>query len=234
VIFERLWDDCGIKQVLNRLLRDRHFQFSVERAVFLTVLHRLMASGSDRAAEKWKQNYLIEGVASLGLHQLYRAMAWLGAPLPEPQQKAATPFVVRSTKDLMEEELFAHRRDLFSRLDLVFFDTTSLYFEGEGGQTIGWYGNSKDHRPDRLQMVVGMVLDDYGNPVCSELWPGNTPDVKSLVPVVDRLKSRFPVGEVCMVADRGNVSRKRQSRRSSAAEGERGVGQSTALYRVPQ
>lgn len=70
VIFERLWDDCGIKQVLNRLLRDRHFQFSVERAVFLTVLHRLMASGSDRAAEKWKQNYLIEGVASLGLHQL--------------------------------------------------------------------------------------------------------------------------------------------------------------------
>jgi hypothetical protein len=206
VIFERLWEECGIKQVLSRLLRERHFQFSLERAVFLTVLHRLMAPGSDRAAEKWKQNYLIPGAESLGLHQLYRAMGWLGEPLPKPQQKGATPFVVRTTKDLVEEELFSDRRDLFSSLDLVFFDTTSIYFEGEGGQTLGWYGHSKDHRPDRLQMVVGVVLDNHGNPVCSELWPGNAADVKSLVPMIDRLQTRFPVGEVCIVADRGMIS----------------------------
>lgn len=206
IIFERLWEECGIQQVLNRLRRHRHFQFSVERAVFLTVLHRLVAPGSDRAAERWKQNYLIAGAESLELQHLYRAMAWLGEPLPEAEQKGATPFVARTTKDLVEEELFRHRRDLFSSLDLVFFDTTSIYFEGEGGQTIGWYGHSKDHRPDRLQMVVGMVLDNQGNPVCSELWPGNAPDVKSLVPMVDRLKTRFPVGEVCIVADRGMIS----------------------------
>ena len=206
IIFERLWEECGIQQVLNRLRRHRHFQFSVERAVFLTVLHRLVAPGSDRAAERWKQNYLIAGAESLELQHLYRAMAWLGEPLPEAEQKGATPFVARTTKDLVEEELFRHRRDLFSSLDLVFFDTTSIYFEGEDGQTIGWYGHSKDHRPDRLQMVVGMVLDNHGNPVCSELWPGNATDVKSLVPMVDRLKTRFPVGEVCIVADRGMIS----------------------------
>jgi hypothetical protein len=124
--------------VLNRLRRHRHFQFSVERAAFLTVLHRLVAPGSDRAAERWKQNYLIAGAESLELQHLYRAMAWLGEPLPEAEQKGATPFVARTTKDLVEEELFRHRRDLFSSLDLVFFDTTSIYFEGEGGQTIGW------------------------------------------------------------------------------------------------
>jgi hypothetical protein len=206
LILEHLWQECGIQPVLNKLLRERHFQFSVERALWLTVLHRLVAPGSDRAAEKWKQNYLIEGAESLELHHLYRAMAWLGEPLPPAGQQGATPFVARTTKDLVEEELFSHRRDLFSSLDLVFFDTTSIYFEGEGGQTIGWYGKSKDHRPDRLQMVVGLVLDDHGNPVCSELWPGNAPDVKSLVPLVDRLKSRFPVGEVCIVADRGMIS----------------------------
>ena len=206
VIFQRLWEECGIKQVLSRLLRERHFEFSVERAVFLTVLHRLVAPGSDRAAEKWKQNYITAGTEPLALPQLYRAMAWLGDPLPEPPQKGATPFVARTTKDLVEEELFRYRRDLFSSLDLVFFDTTSIYFEGEGGQTIGWYGHSKDHRPDRLQMVVGVVLDPHGNPVCSELWPGNAADVKSLVPMVDRLKTRFPVGEVCIVADRGMIS----------------------------
>ena len=55
-------------------------------------------------------------------------------------------------------------------------------------------------------MVVGVVMDAGGNPVCSEMWPGNASDVKSLVPIVDRLKARFPVGEVCIVADRGMIS----------------------------
>ncbi len=206
LIFERLWQECGIRQVLADLLRDRQFEFPVERAVLLTVLHRLMTSGSDRAAEKWKQDYSIAGVDALALHQLYRAMAWLGEPLPEPEQNGATPFVARTTKDVIEEALFARRRDLFSGLDLVFFDTTSIYFEGQGGQTIGWYGHSKDHRPDRLQMVVGVVMDQQGNPVCSEMWPGNAADVKSLVPIVERLKTRFPVGQVCIVADRGMIS----------------------------
>jgi Transposase DDE domain len=206
LIFERLWQQCGIGPVLRDLLRPRQFEFSVERAVFLTVLHRLMAPGSDRSAEKWKQGYAIPAADSLALHHLYRAMAWLGEPLPEAQQQGATPFVVRTTKDWIEEELFARRRDLFSHLDLVFFDTTSIYFEGEGGQTLGWYGHSKDHRPDRLQMVVGVVMDQHGNPVCSELWPGNASDVKSLVPIVERLQARFPVGAVCIVADRGMIS----------------------------
>ncbi len=206
LIFERLWQQCGIRQVLTDLLRDRRFEFPVERAVFLTVLHRLMAPGSDRAAEKWKEDYAIAGAGSLALHHLYRAMAWLGDELPEAAQGGATPFVARTNKDRVEEELFARRRDLVSGLDLVFFDTTSIYFEGEGGETIGWYGHSKDHRPDRLQMVVGVVMDQAGNPVCSELWPGNASDVKSLVPIVERLQRRFPVGQVCIVADRGMIS----------------------------
>jgi transposase len=206
LIFQRLWQACSIDNVLTALLKDRRFEFSVERAIFLTVLHRLFAPGSDRAAEKWKHDYAIEGVADPDLHHLYRAMAWLGEVLPRDQQDGATPFAPRTNKDLIEEELFARRRDLFSDLDLVFFDTTSIYFEGAGGETIGQRGHSKDHRPDLKQMVVGMVLDRNGNPICSELWPGNTADVKSLVPIVERLKSRFGIGSVCIVADRGMIS----------------------------
>jgi transposase len=133
-------------------------------------------------------------------------MAWLGEVLPKAQQDGATPFAPRTNKDIIEEELFARHRDLFTDLDIVFFDTTSIYFEGEGGETIGRRGHSKDHRPDLKQMVVGMVLDQKGNPICSELWPGNTADVKSLVPIVERLKSRFGIGTVCIVADRGMIS----------------------------
>ena len=206
LIFRRLWQSCSIDQVLTALLAGRRFEFSVERAIFLTVLHRLFAPGSDRAAEKWKDDYAIEGVGDLGLHHLYRAMAWVGEVLPKDQQDGATPFAPRTNKDLIEEALFARRRDLFSDLDLVFFDTTSIYFEGEGGESIGQRGHSKDHRPDLKQMVVGMVLDQNGNPLCSELWPGNTADVKSLVPIVERLKSRFGIGSVCIVADRGMIS----------------------------
>ena len=170
------------------------------------MLHRLFAPGSDRAAETWKDDYAIEGAGELNLHHLYRAMAWLGEVLPKDQQTGAAPFAPRTNKDLIEEDLFARRRDLFSGLAIVFFDTTSIYFQGEGGETIGKRGHSKDHRPDLKQMVVGIVLDQNCNPVCSELWPGNTADVKSLVPIVDRLKTRFGIESVCIVADRGMIS----------------------------
>jgi transposase len=206
LLFQRLWQSRSVDAVLAALLEGRRFEFSIERAIFLTVLHRLFAPGSDRAAEKWKDDYAIEGVSELDLHHLYRAMAWLGEPLDTDQQTGATPFAPRTNKDLIEEELFTRRRDLFSDLDIVFFDTTSIYFEGEGGETLGQRGHSNDHRPDLKQMVVGMVLDHSGNPLCSELWPGNTADGKSPIPIVDRLKSRFGIGSVCIVADRGMIS----------------------------
>ena len=208
LIFQRLWQQTGCREVIGRLLEKRKFEFPVQRAIFLTVLHRLFPSGSDRAADKWKEGIEMDGVEGLELHHLYRAMAWLGEALGEDQQFAATPFAPRCTKDLVEEGLFAFRRDLFTSLDLVFFDTTSIYFEGEGGETLGRYGHSKDHRPDLKQMVVAAVLDGEGRPVCCELWPGNTTDVTTLVPIVDRLRSRFSIGRICIVADRGMLSAK--------------------------
>lgn len=206
LVFERLWKESGIRSVLSRLLEGRKFEFDVERAVFLTVLHRLFSPGSDRAADYWRHGYRIDGTDGLDLHHLYRAMAWLGEPLESSEQIDAAPFGPRTRKDQIEEALFTERRDLFSALDLVFFDTTSIYFEGAGGESLGRLGHSKDHRPDRCQMVVGAVLDNQGRPICSEMWPGNTTDVKTLLPVVDRLRSRFALDELCIVGDRGMIS----------------------------
>jgi len=119
LLFERLWKEDGLPDLLERFLDGRKFRFSVERAIFLSVLHRLCVSGSDRAAEHWKEGYKIEGVEDLGLHHLYRAMAWLGERLPDSQQDKApsagktdeesgrgTPPTTRFTKDLIEESLF--------------------------------------------------------------------------------------------------------------------------------
>ena len=206
LIFERLWQETGIGEVVRELAAPRRFEFSLERAVFLTVLHRLFAPGSDRAAQMWKEDYAIAGADELALHQFYRTMGWLGEPVDKTDTASASGDGLRTRKDVIEESLFARRRDLFTQLDLVFFDTTSIYFEGAGGESLGQNGHSKDHRPDLKQMVVGVVLDSEGHPLCSEMWPGNTTDVTSLIPVVDRLRRRFNVREVCVVADRGMIS----------------------------
>lgn len=203
IIFERLWKETGIKKAIQHLLIDRRFEFNVERAIFLTVLHRLMVSGSDRFCERWRRDYSVNGTEQLDLHHLYRAMTFLGEEVDD--QKAAMPFTPRCNKDLIEESIFFDQRDLFSGLDLVFFDTTSIYFEGQGG-TIGKRGFSKDHRPDLNQMVVGAVIDGKGRPVCCEMWPGNTTDVKTLIPVTDRVRKRFGINNFCVVADRGMIS----------------------------
>lgn len=186
----RLWERVGIRGVIEELLRDRRFEFPVERAIYVTVLHRLFESGSDRCCERWQRSLCIPGAQDLELHHLYRAMRWLG-----------------EAKDRVEEGLFWQRRDLFTEFTLAFFDTTSLYFEGRGGESLGRYGHSKDHRPDLRQMVVGAVLAGDRRPVSCELWPGNHVDSKALLPVVDRLRQRFGLKRVCWVADRGMVSK---------------------------
>ena len=206
LLFGRLWNETGCHAVIDELLAGRGFEFAVERAIFVTVLHRIVVSGSDRACDKWVEDYDVPGIDGLALHHLYRAMAWLGEELPTDQQAGATPFAPRCVKDLIEEALFARRRDLFSELSVVFMDTTSLSFEGAGGETLGARGYSKDHRPDLMQMILCVVIDAEGTPVCSEMWPGNTADVTALIPVIDRLRSRFAIGRVCVVADRGMIS----------------------------
>ncbi|MCJ7627809.1 MAG: IS1634 family transposase, partial [Longimicrobiales bacterium] len=188
--FGRLWQTTGIGAVLGGLLQERRFEFPVERAVYLTVLHRLFEPGSDRACDRWRRGLRVPGSEGVELHHLYRAMRWLG-----------------ESTEAVEEALFHRRRDLFSRFTLAFFDTTSLYFEGQGGRALGQRGHSKDHRPDLVQMVVGAVLDDEGRPVSCPMWPGNQADVKSLMPVVDRMKERFGLQRVCWVADRGMIRR---------------------------
>ena len=63
----------------------------------------------------WNRDYAIPGIEAVDLHQVYRAMAWLGEALPADQQQGATPFAPRCTKDAIEEALFERRRDLFSQ-----------------------------------------------------------------------------------------------------------------------
>jgi transposase len=172
------------------MLSIRRFEFPMERAIFASVLHRMFSSGSDRSAQAWLQDVRVEGAEGLECHHLYRAMRFLG-----------------ENKDRIEEDLFHNNRDLFTKTSLAFFDTTTLYFEGCGGESLGQFGHSKDHRPDLKQMVVGAVLSEDGRPLACQMWPGNQADARSLLPVVDSTRKRFGIEQVCWVADRGMATK---------------------------
>lgn len=203
LLFGRLWQRLGIDAVLEEVLEGRQFGFAVERAVFVATLHRLFVSGSDRGCLDWMESYAIDGSEDLALHHFYRAMAWLGEEIEEKAEGALAP---RCVKDMIEEKLFDRRRDLFTDLSLVFMDTTSLSFYGAGGDTLGRRGHSKDHRPELAQMILAVVIDAQGRPICTEMVPGNTADVKVLMPIVTRLRTRFGITRSCVVADRGMIS----------------------------
>ncbi len=95
-----------IPRVIDRLLASRRFALPLERIFFLTLLHRLFASGNGRSCVlNWKDRYGIPGTEAIDLHHVYRDMAWRGEPLPEHQQAGATPFAPRCTKDDFEEPL---------------------------------------------------------------------------------------------------------------------------------
>ena len=201
LVFGHLWWETGCQAVLRRHLAGRRFGFDVERAVYLTVIHRLMVSGSDRHASTWQQTLDIPGATDLLLNHAYKAMAWLGEAIDGEDSGQ-----VRHCTDAIEEALYQHRKSLFGAISVAFFDTTSLYFEGDGGATLGQLGHTKDFRPQLKQVVSGIVLDEQDRPIASFLWPGNTADVTTLLPVVERLRSRFGVDRVCIVADRGMIS----------------------------
>jgi hypothetical protein len=87
LVFGRLWAETGCRDVLKSLVADRRFSFDVERAVYLTVLHRLMISGSDRHANDWCSRVRVPGAEGFDLDHAYKAMAWLG----EVTRRAAAP-----------------------------------------------------------------------------------------------------------------------------------------------
>jgi len=190
LVFERLWEELGMADLLRRLVRTGRLGFDFERVVFALVLQRILAPGSDRAGAKWVHTVHARGFDELKLPHYYRALRILW------QKKAA-----------IEQALYQKGLDLFNQpVDLVFFDTTSMYFEGLGPAGLAKLGKSKDHRPDHPQVVVGVLMRRDGLPVGCEVWPGNTADVTRLKVIAKLLRERFDIRQVVVVCDRGMVS----------------------------
>ena len=187
MLFGRIWERLGVADVLADLLKARAFEFPVERAVFVASPASAIRLGIG------SRLFVVDG----GLRHPRRRGARSASLLPRHglarrgdggEAGKGARAALRQGPDRGEAvrppPRSLHRPDLSA----VFMDTTSLSFYGEGGETLGEHGYSKDYRPDFKQMILGLVVDGDGRPICTEMWPGNTADVTSLLPVVDRLR----------------------------------------------
>jgi transposase len=95
-------------------------------------------------------------------------------------------------KDLREEKIYQSRLNLLSASNQVFFHPTSLYF-GDQGDSLDQRRYYQDHLSDLKQIVVGMAIGSDSYPICSEIWPGNTADITTLIPISETLKRRFKI-----------------------------------------
>ena len=192
LVFGRLWEQQGLPAILGRLAADRHFAFDVERTTFALALQRLCAPGSDLQGAQWLQTVECPGFAPIALHQLYRTVGGF----------------LHAVREDLERELFLRDRDLFAQeLDLLFLDTTSTFLWRDTETPLRRRGYSRDRRPDQPQIVLCVAVDGHGWPVAWDILPGSTGDHAAFVAMITRLRQRFRIRRVIVVADRGMIAK---------------------------
>jgi len=215
-----VWDALGLGAHFAEVGRGRRLSYALDDAVFAMVANRLADPCSKRRLPEWLacDVAMPAGFVAPELDQLYRALDQVEAA------KADT-----------ERHLYARLTDLANLdLRLVCYDLTSTYFEGSVKPSEAFpsraFGYSRDHRGDRPQIVIGLLTTADGVPIAHHVFAGNTADVTTLAGVLSDLRSRFGVGGVCVVADRGLVSA--DNLESLAAQGFSHV-LATRLHRDP-
>ena len=192
LVFSRLWEEQGVGAILERLAAGRRFEFDVERATFALALQRLcgVSRGSDLHGSRWLKTVEGPGLEPLALQHLYRTTGFLA-----------------QTREQLEWELHQKDRDLFSQqLDLVFIDTTSTFVWRDQETGLRRRGYSRDRRPDQPQVVLCVAVDGHGWPIAWDILPGSTADAKAFAAMIERLRTRFQIRRVIVVADRGMIS----------------------------
>ncbi|MBV1735247.1 MAG: IS1634 family transposase [Candidatus Desulforudis sp.] len=190
LIFGQLWERLGLSSILTRLLAETEIASPLDEAIYAMVLNRVCDPLSKRAVYKWISEIYRPSFDQLELQHFYRGLDFL-----------------IDHKETIENALFSETRSLFNmQLDMVFWDSTSTYFEGVGPDGLADYGHSKDHRPDRTQIVVGLLMTREGIPIAHQVFPGNMADIDTFKEAIKDVRDRFMLRRVIFVADRGMVS----------------------------
>jgi transposase len=190
-LLDSLWRRLGIGKTLEGLLSPRRYSTECERAIFAMVANRALAPYSKLSACSWAlSETVIEGLDRMDVQHAYRAM----------------DFLLSSEEDIQREVFFSAANLLNLEVDLLFFDTTSVYFqteeEDEGEEALRKRGHSKDKRGDLPQLVVGLAVTREGIPVRCWSFPGNSMDMTLIKRIKDDLAG-WKLSRIITVVDRG-------------------------------
>jgi len=188
------WDSLGLSRALDRAGIGGDTTFDAAGLIKLLVVNRICDPCSKLALLEWLDSVRFPGFEEKrpAYQHLLRAMDRLIAVKHQAEPLIANMF----RKDRPEG-------------DLVFYDITSTWFDGDRSLVEGdirRYGYSRDGRFDRRQITIGVVMSSDGIPLCHHVFPGNTVDKSTVSEVVADLKSRFKLRNVIFVGDRGMLS----------------------------
>ncbi|MFB6368581.1 MAG: IS1634 family transposase [Gemmatimonadota bacterium] len=188
-VLDRLWKRLELDEVLGEMLEERDYEIDIERLLFALVANRTLDPRSKLSMERWVgKRAWIEELPEVQVHQLYRAM----------------DFLVNQGEEVQRAVFFSTASLLNLEVDLLFFDTTTTYFEVEEEDELRRYGgaSSKDERPDRPQVVVGLAVTRDGLPVRCWVYPGNASDATVVKEIQEDLAG-WRLNRVVWVVDSG-------------------------------
>lgn len=188
-VLDRLWKRLELDEMLGELLRERDYGIDIERLLFALVANRALEPRSKLSMERWVGSRVwIEDLPEVQVHQLYRAMY----------------FLIDHAEEIQKTVFFSTASLLNLEVDLIFTGTTTTYFEIEDEDELRRYGgdSSKDKRPDRPQVVVGLAVTRSGLPVRCWVLPGNASDATLIKEVQEELAS-WRLNRVVWVVDSG-------------------------------
>lgn len=184
-IYQRLWKEFRLNDVLNSIKSETNAKFDLNMSCFRMVIEHLLEPKSKLGVFVNQNRYY--DLSNVDLHHLYRSLD-----------------ILSKYKERLEKEIFVKQRSSFNMLvDVVFYDVTTFHFESVKNDGFREFGFSKNGKFNEVQVVMGLLVDIDGRPIGYELFSGDTFDGNTLSASLDKLKDRFQINKVIIVADRG-------------------------------
>jgi transposase len=219
LVARHLLDSLSLSPIFDATPKLRRHGQPLSERVFPLLVNRLTRPGSEHALAAWLEDFYVVTAQGSRWKPEWKASHRVKVSFEQLRLWYETLDDLLSQKPQIERSIWQQLRDLFSLApELVFYDITSTYFEGQGPAELGRFGYSRDGKPRNRQVLVGVVMMD-GWPIAHHVFAGHRLDQSTVAEVVEDLRQRFGLQRVILVGDRGMVTLKNLEQLRQAEQG---------------